>query len=341
MPKGKPMRHPNGFGTVVRLSGNRRKPFEVRVNTRMDDRNYPVYDVLGRFEDRQTALIALADYNKSPYDIGKKKLTFAEVYNLWYEHKFVKSKRKYSRSSIDVTRGAYNKCADLHERQFADIRTLELQSILDNYNLSHAYMEHIKNLFNQMYKYALEYDIVQKDFSQFCKITKEDDDEHGIPFSNEDIAKLWTAADSVPYADTILILIYSGWRVGEFLHLDEINITEMYFKGGVKTRASKNRVVPIHSKIAPLVADRMSSGWVSCSYTKYNEYFKSALAAVGINEPHTPHDCRHTFASLLNNAGANPISVKRLLGHASGNDITEKIYTHKDLEQLRLAIELI
>lgn len=341
MPKGKAIRHPNGFGTVVKLSGKRRKPYEVRVNTHMDNRNYPVYDVLGRFEDRETALIALADYNRSPYDISSKKLTFADVYALWYEYKYVKSKRNYSTSSINTTKGAYNKCAAIHALPFANIRTIDLQAVLDNYDLSHAYMEHIKNLFNQMYKYALEYDIVTKDFSKFCKITKEDDDQHGEPFTNEDIQKLWTAAGTVPYADTVLILIYSGWRVSEFLRLDEINLEKQYFKGGVKTRASKNRIVPIHSKILPLVADLYADGWIKETYKNYNEHFKNALSAAGVTDLHTPHDCRHTFATLLNNAGANPVSVKRLLGHTSGNDITEKIYTHKDIEQLRIAIELI
>lgn len=48
------MRCPNGKGSVVKFSGKRRQPFEVRV-TRMDERNYPVYDVLGRFEDRDKA----------------------------------------------------------------------------------------------------------------------------------------------------------------------------------------------------------------------------------------------------------------------------------------------
>ena len=32
MPRGKPLRNANGYGAVVKLSGNRRKPFEVRVN---------------------------------------------------------------------------------------------------------------------------------------------------------------------------------------------------------------------------------------------------------------------------------------------------------------------
>ncbi len=341
MPKGKPLRNRNGFGTVVKLSGRRREPYEVRVNTRMDDRNYPVFDVLGRYSDRNEALIALAEYNRSPYDIQSRSLSFSEVYHLWYKYKYEDSKRKYSKSSMSTTKGAYNKCEALHERTFADIRTIDLQTILDNYNLSHAYMEHIKNLFNQMYHYALEYDIIQKDYSKFCKITKEDDDEHGEPFTQEDVNKLWTAAGSVPYVDTILIMIYSGWRVNEFLSLEEINLKDGFFRGGIKTKASKHRLVPIHSKIADMVKIRLQLGWVDVTYQTYMKEFSKALKAAGIKDKHTPHDCRHTFTTLLNNADANSVSIKRLLGHSSGSDITEKIYTHKDIEQLRIAIEKI
>lgn len=38
MPRGKPMRAKNGYGSVVKLSGKRRQPYEVLVNTRMDER---------------------------------------------------------------------------------------------------------------------------------------------------------------------------------------------------------------------------------------------------------------------------------------------------------------
>lgn len=48
---------------------------------------------------------------------------------------------------------------------------------------------------------------------------------------------------------------------------------------------------------------------------------------------HTPHDCRHTGASLLDNAGANKLSRKRILGHLA-QDLTDDVYTHKTIEQL-------
>ena len=55
---------------------------------------------------------------------------------------------------------------------------------------------------------------------------------------------------------------------------------------------------------------------------------------------HTLHDTRHTFATLLSNVDVNPASIKKLVGHRHYLT-TEKIYTHKSIEELRKAIEKI
>lgn len=55
---------------------------------------------------------------------------------------------------------------------------------------------------------------------------------------------------------------------------------------------------------------------------------------------HLPHDCRHTFASMANTAGVNPTSVKLIMGHAS-QDLTERVYTHKAVEELISAVNMI
>lgn len=89
MPRGRAMKNPNGYESVVKLSGNRRKPFEVRVNTRMDERYYPAYDVLGRFFVREEALIALAEYDKNPFSISDRGMTFSQLYEKFYKNKYV------------------------------------------------------------------------------------------------------------------------------------------------------------------------------------------------------------------------------------------------------------
>lgn len=53
---------------------------------------------------------------------------------------------------------------------------------------------------------------------------------------------------------------------------------------------------------------------------------------------HVPHECRHTFASLMNSANANKLCIKRIMGHSS-QDITDDVYTHKTIEELIAAIK--
>lgn len=357
--KGKKKAHPrlpNGFGSIVTLSGNRRKPYMARPPVKQwDDNGYPVYEKpIGYFSDWMEAFNALAEYNKNPYDTKSRYMTFDEIFKLWYKYKFNKdyTEERVKRSSSEGCYiGAYKKCKTVHRMIFADIKTMHMQDILNDASLSHAYMEHIVNLLKQMYKYSLEYDIVQKDYSAFIKITKEDDDQPGVPFTKDDIEKLWNNKDK-PYVDTILIFIYTGWRISELLKmpLEKIDLEEKTMQGGVKTRASKNRIVPIHSKIYSFVSARKYQGGKSLicldgkttaiNPTRYTKIFKETLNDIGIDPSHTPHDCRHTFASLLDNAGANKVSIQKLMGH-SGKDITERTYTHKDIEELRKAIEMI
>jgi len=353
MARGKPMRNPNGYGSVVTLSGKRRKKYEVRVNTRMDERNYPTFDVLGRFEDRATAMMALAEYNKSPYDINSSKLTFSEVYEMWFDWKYLKSNKKYSDSTIRCSKGAYDKCKVLHKMKINDITSDDMQNIIDDYSLSHAYMEHIKNLFRQVFKYAMKYNIVKKDYSEYIEITKEEDDECGVPFTKEDIATLWKNVDKIPYCDTVLILIYTGWRITEFMELETSNIDmeNCTMTGGIKTDAGKKRIVPIHSGIKDIFMryyNESNKFYLKSDFKEnyhmskptYYGIFKNVLKECGIMDKHTPHDCRHTFTSLLDTAGANDVCIDRLVGHAS-KTLTKRTYTHKDIEELREAVELI
>lgn len=155
---------------------------------------------------------------------------------------------------------------------------------------------------------------------------------------------------NVPWVDSILIYIYSGWRISELLLMppENIDLDAGTFPGGLKTESSKNRIVPIHSKIRGFVEHRLSinNGIMftrnghPISADTYTKLFKSTLTSVGISTYHTPHDCRHTFVSLLDSAGANPVCIDRLVGHAS-KSITTRIYTHKTIAELRNAIEMI
>lgn len=345
-------RRPNGSGTVVKLSGSRKNPFQVRVNTRIDAYGYPAYDVLGCYPDRVTAGIALAEYNKAPYDPADRRRLFRDVFAAWYQWKYkvphTTSEKKTS--SQNCTMAAYKKCAPLHDMAMWDIRAQDMQDILDQEQLSHATLEHVRNLLRQMCRYAVQFELAPKDYSQYIRITKEDDDTQGVPLTLEEIGLLWQHK-TLPFVDTVLIYIYSGWRINELagMPLDHIDLEARTFTGGLKNRYSRGRTVPIHSAVYGMVCARHDQRFKSLIYhdgsrdisqQEYRDRFRDALLSCGIRTEHTPHDCRHTFNMLLDRAGADRVARYKLMGH-KGQDINENVYTHKDIDQLRAAVEAI
>ena len=138
------------------------------------------------------------------------------------------------------------------------------------------------------------------------------------------------------------MLCYTGFRVSEFLALTPFSydVENNCLRGGMKTESGKNRVVPIHPKIAPYLSARLLEGGNTiitvngkpANVTTFRKYFKELMEQIGAPAA-TPHWCRHTFASLLHRAGADELAIKRMMGH-SDKDITEH-YTHTDIDFLR------
>ena len=74
-------------------------------------------------------------------------------------------------------------------------------------------------------------------------------------------------------------------------------------------------------------------------YRTAKKFFNNVLEKLNLEE-HRLHDTRHTFATLINNSGANSTSIKNIIGH-SDFKMTEKVYTHKDRTELLKAIDMI
>ena len=343
------MRLPSGYGGIVKLKGNRRKPYQVRLTKGFTDEGKQIYMYLGYYARRGEALEALAEYNSSPYDITRETITFAEVYKKWSNEHF----KKVSSSSIERYSNAYRKyCKSLYKMRFKDIRLTHLQAVIDNCGMAHPTRASIKTLFAVLTRFAMKNDIVDKDYAQYVDVGQREGKINRKPFTQEEIDKLFKYVDTFDYLDTILIMIYSGLRVGEMLDLriENIHLEERYMVGGSKTNAGKNRIIPINKKIEPFIRkyyeknkDKefliINSLGRPMGYSNYRrEKFDNIMEKLKME--HKPHDARHTFASLMDSAGANKLCIKRIIGHSS-QDITEDIYTHKTLEELIEAIDLI
>ena len=340
------MRNPNGYGSIIKLKGKRRKPFAVRVTTHWDDNGKQRYKYLGYYKTQKEANQQLFYYNEHPYNIDVQSLTFSEVYEKWKIEKF----EMVGHSSQLGYIAAFKTCESLHQIRFVDLKSSNLQEIVGNPEIKYGSKRKIKVLFNQLYAYAMKNDIISKDYSKYIDIGKNTEESTRKPFTNKEIERLWDLLDENDWIDTILILIYTGFRIGELLEIknSDIDLENRIVKGGLKTEAGKDRLVPIHSKILELVKNRMDSNneYLIVNFKgeqmKYNNYYREKFEPImeELGMKHKPHDTRHTFATLLSNADANKTSVKKLIGHNSYTT-TEKFYTHKDIEELRKAVEKI
>ena len=337
------MRHPNGYGTVAKLTGNRRRPFVARKTKGFDDRGYPIYDVIGYYPTKQEGLIALAEYNKKPYDIQNRNLTFAELYALWLE----KKAHKLGKTNQAALKGAYkNYCKQIHEIKYCDLRSTHMQDVIDKCDKSYATKNAIKNLFYHLDRFALEIDVVEKSYAQLTN-AEPIPETSKKPFTQEEIASLWEIKDEI-WIDSILVFLYSGWRISELINMkrEDIDLDAGIMKGGVKTRSGKGRIVPIHSKIMPFIERRynlgneylFSLGTYKLYGAKYYQIWHEIMSNVKMK--HTVHETRHTFRSELDRVGANKVCIDMLMGHKS-KDVGERVYTHKTLEELKNTIELV
>lgn len=343
------MRNPNNYGTIKKLSGNRRRPWMVGVNPRINDKGSYSYDILGYYEDRTEAMIALAEYNKNPIDLTNKDITFEEVYKLWFDDKFVNSKKQLSKSSVNVTKAAFKNASALHKKRFADIRHADLQNVIDSSALRHASLEHIVTMFKGVYAFAMREDIIQRNHSEYVKINIPDDDESGIRIDDTDVSLLWSHTD-IPFVKVILIYLYTGWRATELSEMRKtsVDIEAMTMTGGKKTKAGKNRIIPVHHRIQEFVREMYESEGrymipskdSHLSYFALRKSFNETMEACGISTKYTLHDCRHTFDSWLDDAGVPSVLRNLLMGH-TGEGLDEKVYIHKTIDQLREAIEML
>lgn len=284
----------------------------------------------------------LADYNQAQgIRPEEPEPTFKEVFEQYYLKKFKKEyDHKEKKTSMENSiRAAYRNTKELHDKEFKSLTLNDLQSVIDKCPLKHASLELIHVLFRQMYDYAIPNNICDRNYAQYVRIEKPDDDEHGVAFTEDELKKLWAHQDDET-VEMLLIMCYSGFRISAYTSI-EVNLQYKYFKGGVKTAAGKNRIVPIHSGIHSLVKRRFGrdGSMLNIGPHAFRRSMYKVLDSLDI-ERHTPHDCRHTFSALCERYGVAENDRKRMLGHKF-NDITNDVYGHRDVEDLRTQIEKI
>jgi integrase len=187
---------------------------------------------------------------------------------------------------------------------------------------------------------------------------------HNIYLTHRQVAKL--AAASGEYEGLVLLLAYTGLRWGEatglrIRYLDMLRrratISENAVEVGSEiivgtTKGHKLRSVPLPDFLLHFLARQCEGrrrddllfpgddgGYLKRPHAG-SGWFDKAVTASGIPRT-TPHDLRHTAASLAVSAGANVKAVQKMLGHARAA-VTLDVYADlfdDDLEAVATALD--
>ena len=369
-------RLPNGFGQISEIKNrNLRNPFRAMVSVGKAENGRPICKPLkpeSYFPTYNDAYAALVEYNKNPYDL-EPSLTVKELYERWKPEYLKTLKNEASGRAVE---SAWGYCSSVYSMRVIDVRARHIKGCMEEgvsvvrgkeQTPSASMKNKIKSLFNLMLDYALEYELVDRNYSRTFNLTEETIKENvtvkkeHIPFTQEEMDLLWQHVDDKMYVDVILIQCYSGWRPQEIglLELKDVDLENGTFSGGMKTDAGTNRVVPIHSKIRHLVerhykkAQEMGSIYLfnyanpssrvkntALTYNRYQKAFGMIRDELKLNPEHRPHDGRKHFVTMAKKYGVDEYAIKYMVGHKI-SDITEKVYTQREFEWLKDEIEKI
>lgn len=343
------MRRANGTGSIVNLGPNRRNRYAVRVSY-LDRPGLWKQKYISYHRTAKEAQEALEQYLSANIPAQSFAVTLGDVYAQWSAKKYI----KVGAASIGSYRASWARLSSLKDKEMCKVTLDDLQCIIDKdeaAGLSKSSISNDRTLMKALFKHAMERDIVHKDYSAFIEMPSVSAKFEKGAFDDLTMKKLEQLARSgFPWADTVLMLCYTGFRISEFLQLTKFSYHAEaggYLQGGLKTNAGKNRVVPVHLKIKPYLENWLvrkgetiicDGDGAAISSDKFRPLFKSVVKELGVPQA-TPHWCRHTAASRMKMAGMDDLAIKRILGHSDGN-VTEH-YTHMDVEFLAKELQKV
>lgn len=363
-------RRANGEGTIF----PRGKTYSVRITIgwKKTENGYrPIPAEKGGFKTQREAMeyipILREQATKASaepvvrHGVDYTRITFKELYDKLID----REAKRITKSTLDCYKAAYKYYTDIYHLPFCELNTEDWQLCIDDCPKGIRTKENMKALGTKMYKMAAELRVfglsTSTDFATMVWLDREEK-ESRKPFTLEEVGKIKAAVSrGIPYANYVLAMCYTGFRPSEFLALersayDPVNQT---LRGGAKTEAGKNRIVPVHPLIQAFVAERYLSGGkflfsdskgVPLTLDRFRtRMFYPALEAAGIQKcpeegdkerpERTPYSCRHTFATMMKDVAGAAKDKAALMGHTSYEMTLH--YQHEDYESLKSIVEKI
>lgn len=359
--KKKASRRPNKTGSVYQ----RGKTWTAAITLGYEIKEMPdgtkkrkaIRDTAAGFTSKTEAINHLKEMDGKRRKKKKEQMTFLQIYEAW-ESAY---KADISKDTLNNYRAAKNWYKDIWYFPFCDIDVDDLQECMDECPRGKSTKEKMKALGTLLYKYALPRHQSDMNYAQFLKVRDIDSGTYKA-FTKDQVETVRKSMGSVPYAEYIYFLIYTGFRPTEMLTLTREDYHAengiYWVQGGIKTKAGKGRAVTLSPKIKQIAQDRMELGFeylfpaesgrpMTSKQFRENVFYK-ALEQMGIQKIPAPTDedylvpysCRHTFSNLVKDAKGADKDKATLMGHED-YDTTKKMYQSSDLEHLKALTDQI
>lgn len=330
-------RRPNNSGTIYRLTDHhRRNPYRVEKLGKW----------LGDFPSMEAAQLFLDKVNAKQRLLDTINLTLDDVHKIWLERDYPDLTAK-GKSTYDVI---WNKFESVKHIKMRDINTATIQVLVDkekNQGRSRSQQEKIRSMYSLLCQLAMELDIIDRNYATFLKLSQQAKVQRDT-FTEKEIQLILKDAATCDTSKIIAIFLYTGFRLEELLSmpLSGVDTKNWSFRGGLKTEAGRDRLVPIVKTIRPFVqyfCDKATGTLFLSGYEgnkdgpnyRKRDYYPT-LERLGIRTKDRgmrPHSTRYTLATRGHSMGIDDDTLSKILGHADF-DVTSDIYIQADLKKL-------
>lgn len=325
------------------------------------------YDQIVFFSKTNYSLVPVENITSSIHRQDKRNYTFKQVFEEMKESILptkeemklektlhIRAKDKVGRSTASQLYTAYNHSKEFYDKIYRELKTSDFKKCINSPKFTPSIKEILLKLYRYMDSYAYSEDIIDKKYSDEIK-SEPIQRKVRNPFTYEEIESLWkikTNKSSIQFIrDFLLLAIYTGCRAEEllFLYTKNIFLTENYFVTGLKTQAGKNRSIPMHDLIKPIVEKYYRKNKVflfeidagkRISYNIYSYYFSEFIKKYPEFSGKTAHCGRHTLETELQRLNIKPTIINSILGHKNGN-VADDVYNHVSLKEKIEAINML
>ncbi len=331
-------------------------PFDPE-NPENKKQRIPIKKTKAGFKRREDALAYCRELKNQKPALPNK--TLKEIYDLWEPW----YSPRVDPDTFGCYRAAFAYFKSLNDSTIREITAGELQKCLDDCPKGHRTHQNMKVTAGLLWAYAIDHNYAEKDVTVNLYIGKGASVQRE-PLTDLEVEKIRQQIGKDRYAAYVYALCYLGYRPGEMLEIKKDQVTEhngtLFITEGKKTEAGRDRIVPVHEKIRPIIEQQLAlegteylfpmhiynrkgefKGYKVMTDNYFNKYaFRPLADKLKIPANKVPYSARHTFSDKLKEADGTDKVKASLIGH-SDYRFTQQKYQSTNLDELQQAMASI